>query len=52
MIADGSFEQMFQQQYGAMIRKSALHERRVIDLVNPVLPARLPLERKILWYRE
>lgn len=52
MIADGTFEQMFLRQYGDMIRKSALRERRVIDLVNPVVPNHLPLERKNLWFRE
>ena len=51
MIADGSFEQMFQREYGAMIRKAGLHDRRVIDLVNPVLPSAMPLERRNLWYR-
>lgn len=52
MIADGSFEKMFQEQYGDDIRKSTLHERHVIDLVNPVLPSHLPLARKNLWFRE
>lgn len=51
MIADGSFEKMFQHEYGDMIRQAGLQERRVIDLVNPVLPLAMPLERKNLWYR-
>jgi hypothetical protein len=52
MIADGSFEKLFQEYYGDMIRKSALKERRVLDLHNPLMPASLPLARKNLWYRE
>ncbi len=52
MIADGSFEKLFQEYYGDMIRKSALKERRVFDLKNPLMPTSLPLARKNLWFRE
>lgn len=49
MIADGSFEKLFQKFFGEQIRRAALKDRRVIDLVNPAAPA-LPLERKELWF--
>ena len=52
MIADGSFEAMFQQHYAAMIRRAGLKGRRVIELHNPVMPAHMPVERKQLWFRE
>lgn len=52
MLVDGSFDQLFEKEYGADIRRSALRERRVIDMANPVLPASMPLQRKGLWFRE
>ncbi len=52
MIADGAFEKIFQEYYGEMIRKSALKERRVLELKNPLMPKTLPLARKNLWFRE
>ena len=50
MIADGSFEKLFQQYYGDMIRRSSLKGRRVFELKNPVMPTGMPLERKNLWF--
>jgi ABC-type amino acid transport substrate-binding protein len=52
MLADGSFDKLFQEYYGDMIRRSALKERRVFELRNPLAPASLPLSRKGLWFRE
>jgi hypothetical protein len=52
MIADGSFEKLFQEHFGAMIRRSGLKERRVFELANPLMPSRMPVERKNLWYRD
>ncbi len=52
MIADGSFEKLFQEHYGEMIRRSALKERRVLELRNPLMPTTMPVARKNLWYRE
>jgi ABC-type amino acid transport substrate-binding protein len=49
MLADGSFEKLFQKFFGEQIRRAALKDRRVIDLVNPTAPA-LPLERRELWF--
>lgn len=52
MIADGSFEKLFQQFYGDMIRRSSLKGRRVFQLKNPLMPKEMPLERKNLWFRD
>ena len=52
MIADGSFEKLFQQYYGATIRKAALKERRVFELKNPLMPKDMPIGRKALWFHE
>jgi hypothetical protein len=52
MIADGSFEKLFQERFGATIARSGLKERRILDLSNPLKPSRMPLDRKNLWYRQ
>lgn len=51
MIADGSFDALFQQHHGATLEKARLQQRRVITLENPDLPPRTPFQRKELWYR-
>lgn len=48
-LADGSFERLFQQQFGALIARHALARRHVLRLNNPELPAATPLQRKELW---
>lgn len=48
-IADGSFERLFNQHFGAALRQARLDQRRVIELVNPLLPNGLPLEHRELW---
>jgi hypothetical protein len=50
-LADGSFEQLFQQYHGADLRDAGMERRRVIELDNPLLPAETPLQRSELWYR-
>jgi len=52
MIADGSFDKVFHEYYGDMIRRAGLRERRAIDLKNPLLPDTIPLARKNLWFRD
>ena len=51
MIADGSFERLFQEHFGAMIQRSNLKGRRVFDLENPLIPPFPPATRSLL-YRE
>ena len=52
MIADGSFDKVFQEFYGDMIRRAGLRERRAIDLKNPLMPDTMPLARKNLWFHD
>lgn len=51
MIADGSYEALFQQHHGATLERARLQQRRVIELENPDLPAQTPFAREELWYR-
>jgi hypothetical protein len=48
-IADGSFDKLFQQYYGEMIKKSEIDKRKIIAIPNPKLPSATPLQRKELW---
>lgn len=50
MLADGSFEQLFQQHHGATLERAQLTKRRVIELENPDLPPHTPFARSQLWY--
>lgn len=52
-IADGSFDELF---FGHPVNAYALSHaslgtRRMIKLVNPLLPAETPLQRKNLWWQ-
>lgn len=49
MIADGSFQSLFEQYHGDTLRQAKLHNRRVIELHNPDLPPATPFNRKALW---
>jgi hypothetical protein len=51
MIADGSFEQLFEAHHGATLRRAKLEQRQLIELLNPNLPPRTPFAREELWYR-
>ncbi len=50
MIADGSFTAIFLKYNKASIDKARLRSRRIIRLVNPLLPPKTPLDRKELWF--
>ncbi|UUZ54594.1 transporter substrate-binding domain-containing protein [Massilia sp. H-1] len=52
MIADGSFDRVFQEFFGDMIRRAALRERHAIELKNPLMPDSMPLARKNLWFHD
>lgn len=51
MIADGSFEALFQQYHGETLKRAGLERRRVIELENLDLPPQTPFQREELWYR-
>jgi len=48
-IADGSFDALFQEYFGAIIQRARLKDRITIKLRNPTLPAATPLNDKRLW---
>lgn len=48
-LADGSFDQLLMQHYGALIKRANLGQRRIIDIPNPLLSPQTPLARKELW---
>jgi len=48
-IANGKFEQLFQQTYGDVVQRAHLASRTKLILQNPLLPAATPLARKELW---
>lgn len=50
IIQDGSFDILFQEHYGDIIRRAKLGNRRLIRLENPTLPSSTPLNRKELWF--
>lgn len=49
-LADGSFDQLFHQHFGASLQRARLAQRHVIHLHNPLLPAATPLYRPELWF--
>lgn len=49
-LADGSFDRLFLQHYGASLRRVDFARRRLIELRNPLLPAATPLRRRELWF--
>ncbi len=48
-IEDGSFEALFQSEYGEMISKSRIPQRTLIKFANPFLPEETPLDDERLW---
>jgi membrane-bound lytic murein transglycosylase MltF len=50
MIADGSFDALFARYFGKLLADLHLHQRVVIELDNPYLPAWVPIKRKELWF--
>ncbi|NGZ82796.1 substrate-binding periplasmic protein [Duganella aceris] len=51
MLADGSYERLFQDYFGEMVARSELGARRVFELRNLLLSPATPLARRQLWYR-
>ncbi len=49
MLRDGSFEKLFQDYHADMIKRARLQDRRVLELDNPLLSNKTPLDRKSLW---
>ncbi len=49
MYKDGSFIELFEQQYGAILSQLAQQKRKVIKLNNPLLPTATPLDKSEYW---
>tara|TARA_R110002167_G_scaffold299195_1_gene503530 strand:- start:425 stop:1297 length:873 start_codon:yes stop_codon:yes gene_type:complete len=47
---DGSFELLFNKYYLELINKSELNSRQHYRLVNPLLPKKTPLDKKLYWF--
>lgn len=48
-MADGSFDALFYERFGDVIKRANLRGRVAIALTNPLLPAATPLSRRALW---
>ncbi|CDG80797.1 transporter substrate-binding domain-containing protein [Janthinobacterium agaricidamnosum] len=49
-MEDGTFDKLFYEHYGKLIKDANLEKRHVIELVNPLLPVETPVTRKELWF--
>lgn len=49
MYKDGSFNALFEQQYGAILKQLAQQKRKVLKLHNPLLPTATPLDKPQYW---
>ena len=48
-IADGSFDALFYQYFAAAIAQANLKNRRIIELINPLLPRSAPIQQQQFW---
>lgn len=48
-ITDGSFDRLFMEHFSAVINRSNLEGRQIIELPNPLLPALTPIKDKRYW---
>lgn len=49
MLEDGSFDEIFNQYFGDIIKKANLENRVKIELENPFMPDTVPYDREELW---
>lgn len=49
MYKDGSFNALFEQQYGTILTQLAQQKRKVLKLQNPLLPTATPLDKPEYW---
>jgi hypothetical protein len=48
-VADGSFQRLHREQYGAVLKAHPITPGRVLRLSNPLLPPETPTQRRELW---
>ena len=49
-LKDGSFKALFLEHFQEAITKADLKNRHIVELTNPTLPLRTPLQRPELWF--
>ncbi|MCG2585447.1 transporter substrate-binding domain-containing protein [Massilia sp. TS11] len=49
LLQDGSFDKLFQENFGELLKQARLQERQILELNNPDLPPQTPLARRALW---
>lgn len=52
LVANGTLERLARRQFGAMLARHQVAQRRVLRLHNPLLGQHTPLQRKALWWRQ
>lgn len=50
LIADGTLNRLFTEEYGGVIQRFNLHTRRTIRIANPGLPPGQPFDNKAYWF--
>ncbi|MDP3815655.1 MAG: hypothetical protein Q8Q83_11365, partial [Pseudomonas sp.] len=50
LIADGTLDRLFVEEYGATIESLGLRERRMLRIANPALPPGQPFDNKAYWF--
>lgn len=50
-VANGKFDELFDQVFSSTLERSNLEKRFFFQLDNPLLPKETPLQREELWYR-
>jgi hypothetical protein len=48
-IAEGSFQRLHREFYGAVLKAHPISPDRVLKLSNPLLPPETPIQRRELW---
>jgi len=48
--ADGTLDRLFKREFGEVVARLGLRERRLLEIPNPLLPAGQPFEQTGLWF--
>jgi hypothetical protein len=51
VIADGSFNKLFQNHHQKALEKAGLDARTIIKLDNPLMPPKTPIKEEALWLK-
>ena len=50
IVADGTLDRLFTEEYAAVIKQLGLNKRRVFRIANPLLPPGQPFDKRAYWY--